>query len=82
MWWTGEGGGRAGWSTPGRGELAELLVLRTTAAGVLKCTYVVGLDDQLNDILGVFVQNLHCCPRNQGRKVLGKKNKKENERKC
>lgn len=72
MWRAGEGGGQAGWSTAGRGELAELLALHTTAAVVLKCTYVVGLDNQLNDILGVFVQNLHCCPRNQSGKILKK----------
>lgn len=39
----------------------------------IKCTYVVGLDDQLNDVLGVFVQDLHCCPRNQGSEVLWEK---------
>lgn len=70
---TGEGGGQAGWSSPGGAELAKLLALLTSAAVVLKCTYVVGFDDQLNDILGIFVQNLHCCSRDQSGKVLKKK---------
>lgn len=39
---------------------------------MLKHTYVVGLDNQLDDILGVLVQNLHRGPRNQGSEVLEK----------
>lgn len=54
----------------GGAELAKLLALLTSAAVVLKCTYVVGFDDQLNDILGIFVQNFHCCSRDQRGKVL------------
>lgn len=78
----GEGGGQAGWSSPGGAELAKLLALLISAAVVLKCTYVVGFDDQLNDILGIFVQNLHCCSRNQSGKVLKKKKKTEEELEC
>lgn len=63
---------KPGWSTRGRAELAQLLALPTPAAVMLKGTYIVGLDYQLDDILGVLVQNLHRGPRNQGGEVLEK----------
>lgn len=55
-----------------QGRTSSALGAPTTAAVVLKHTYVVGLDDQLDDILGVLMQNLHCGPRNQSSEVLEK----------
>ena len=42
-------------------------------------TYVVGIDDQLNDVLWVHVEDFNCRSRNEGSIILQRGKKTQNK---